>query len=113
MKGTMQGIFNSMTNLVSVNKFVFPSGGTNALTNFATGCRKLQHFIAEGVIGQNIAFPVSPLSVESMKSLIACLKDYSATGGTHTVTFKKDRETMLTAEEKAVATEKGWTLVWS
>ena len=64
-------------------------------------------------IAKSIAFQHSPLNVPTMNRIIACLKDYSSIGGTYTLTLKKDRETMLTDEEKAVATNKGWTLVWS
>lgn len=67
----------------------------------------------EGTIAKSISFSYSPLDVPTMNRIIACLKDYSSTGGTYTLTLKKDRETMLTDEEKAVATSKGWTLVWS
>ena len=67
----------------------------------------------EGTITKSIAFQHSPLDVPTMNRIIACLKDYSSIGGTYTLTLKKDRETMLTDEEKAVAINKGWTLVWS
>lgn len=67
----------------------------------------------EGVIAKSINFQHSPLDVPTMNRIIACLKDYSSTSGTYTLTLKADRETMLTDEEKAVATNKGWTLVWS
>lgn len=67
----------------------------------------------EGVIGVSIAFQNSPLNAATINRIIACLKDYSSIGGTYTLTLKKDRETMLTDAEKAVATNKGWTLVWS
>ena len=67
----------------------------------------------EGVIAKSLNFQHSPLDVPTMNRIIACLKDYSSTGGTYTLTLKADRETMLTDEEKAVATNKGWTLVWS
>ncbi|MBO5210462.1 MAG: hypothetical protein J6B22_03755 [Clostridia bacterium] len=67
----------------------------------------------EGVIAKNINFQHSPLDVPSINRIIACLKDYSSTGGTYTLTLKADRQNMLSAAEKAVATNKGWTLVWS
>ncbi|MEE0897232.1 MAG: hypothetical protein U0L88_06340 [Acutalibacteraceae bacterium] len=73
----------------------------------------LEHIGFEGVIGKSINVRYCPLSVESMNKLFACLKDYSTIGGTYTVTLKADRQNMLTEEEKAVATNKGWTLVWS
>lgn len=73
----------------------------------------LEYIGFEGVVGNSINLAYSPLTVESIKSLFACLKDYSVIGGTYTVTLKADRESMLTIEEKAFATNKGWTLVWN
>ena len=87
----------------------------NFLDNTFGSCTKLTDisFVEGSVIGKNISFKDSPLTVESMNNIIAALKDYSNSGATYTVTFKADREDMLTAEEKAAATNKGWTLVWS
>lgn len=73
----------------------------------------LKYIGFEGVVGKSIDLKDCPLTVESINKLFACLKDYSTIGGTYTVTLKADREIMLTDEEKAVATNKGWTLVWS
>ena len=86
--------------------------------NFVNGnCFDYQYSIEyigfEGVVATSIDLKDCPLTVESINKLFACLKDYSTLGGTYTVTLKADRENMLTAEEKAVATNKGWTLVWS
>lgn len=83
--------------------------------NAFSSCTKLTDisFVEGSVIGKNISFKDSPLTVESMNNIIAVLKDYSNNSATYTVTFKADREDMLTAEEKAAATNKGWTLVWS
>ena len=85
----------------------------NTFSYAFSGCSVLEEITVEGTIGTDISFSYSPLSIESMKNIISCLKDYSGTDTTHTLTFKADRETMLTDEEKAVATDKGWTLVWS
>lgn len=74
---------------------------------------RLEYIGFEGVVATSIDLGTCPLTVESINKLFACLKDYSTLGGTYTVTLKADRENMLTAEEKAVATNKGWTLVWS
>jgi hypothetical protein len=54
----------------------------------------------------------SPLTVDSMLSLFNCLADYSedTSGATHTVTLGTTNLAKLTDEDKAVATEKGWTL---
>ncbi len=87
-------------------------------TNFATNAFQYSSLLkeiteVEGVIAKNVAFQSSPLDAPTINRIIACLMDYSTTGGTHTLTLKADRETMLTDAEKAVATNKGWTLVWS
>ena len=110
---TLTAMFSSAW-VERISKFKSYATLIYAATTFS-GCSKLTDisFVEGSVIGTNISFPVSPLSVESMNNVIACLKDYSADGGTHTVTFKADRETMLTDGEKAAATEKGWTLVWN
>ena len=103
--------FDNSTALTTIRKIKVKEATTyvGAFNN----CKSLQNITFEGVIGTNISFQHSPLTVESMNSIISCLKDYSVEGGTHTLTLKADRETMLSDEEKAVATNKGWTLVWS
>ena len=65
-----------------------------------------------GVIGTN-SFNVSyctKLTHDSLMSIINCLKDYSGSGTTYTVTLGTTNLAKLTNEEKAIATEKGWTL---
>ena len=75
----------------------------------------LTHVIFEGVIGKNgLNLSQSPnLDRESLLSVVNCLKDYSAdTSGTvWKVTLGTANLAKLTAEEKAIATGKGWTLV--
>lgn len=103
--------FRGCTRLKTIKK-IFMAEHITA-TSWFTNCTSLENITFDGVIGESIDFSYSPLTVESMLSVIEHLKDYSAEGGTYTVTFKADRETMLTAEEKAVATNKGWTLLWN
>lgn len=104
--------FSQCTSLVTIRKLSVIESVTFSADCFAK-CTALENVTFEGVIGNNISFAEAPLSVTSMNNIMSCLKDYSAEGGTHTVIFKADRETMLTDAEKAVATEKGWTLVWA
>lgn len=111
--GAISYCFGHCTQLKTIDKLILKENASTAFTSAFDGCSRLENIEVEGAIWANISFHVSPLTVASMKSVISCLKDYSAEGGTHTVTFKADRETMLTAEEKKVATDKGWTLVWS
>lgn len=65
----------------------------------------------EGVIGQDLDMSYgSRLTVESMNNIISCLKDYSDTDTTHTLSLGSTKLAKLTDAEKAVATQKGWTL---
>jgi uncharacterized protein YndB with AHSA1/START domain len=43
-------------------------------------------------------------------NIIGCLSDYSGSGTTHTCTIGTANLAKLTDAEKAIATEKGWTL---
>jgi hypothetical protein len=98
----------------TIDKIVLPATQNNiTFARTFDNVARLKNIIFEGLICNDIAFPKAPLTVESMKSIINSLYDYSGTGTTHTLTFKANQENMLTEEEKAVATNKGWTLVWS
>ena len=79
-----------------------------------TDCFALENLTIEGTIGQN-GFNVSystKLSHDSLMSIITALKDYSAdTSGTQwVVTIGTTNLNKLTDAEKAIATQKGWTL---
>ena len=80
-----------------------------------TGCPKLEEVTFEGVIGQNgLSFADSPLlTKESLLNIIGCLKDYSTdtSGTSHTVTLGQTNLDKLTSDEKAIATQKGWSLL--
>lgn len=75
----------------------------------------LTHVIFEGIIGKNgLNLSQSPnLDHESLLSVVNCLKDYSADTSETVwkVTLGATNLAKLTAEEKAIATGKGWTLV--
>ena len=99
--------------LHTIEKVIFPTSGTKRISNF-NGCTSLANIVIEGKMGGgSISFSVAPLTVESMESIITSLYDYSGTGKTYTLTFKADRESLLPQEYKDIATNKGWTLVWS
>lgn len=78
--------------------------------------KNLKDVTFEGVIGQNISFSASPLlSKETLLSnggdgVFGKLKDYEGTGTTRTITLHADTKEMLTEAEKAIATQKGWTI---
>lgn len=70
------------------------------INNPFQNCTSLKNITFEGVIGGSINFSQSPLTVESMKSIITHLKDYSGTTSefTYTVTFKASAFEALEAE---------------
>lgn len=74
----------------------------------------LEHCVFEGEISKNgLAVSQSTkLDHESLLSIVNCLKDYSedTSGTAWKVTLGATNLAKLTAEEKAIATGKGWTL---
>ena len=68
-------------------------------------------FTEDSVIGANISFAQSnKLSHDSLMSIINALKDFSSTTTTKTLTLHANSKALLTDSEKAIATQKGWTL---
>jgi hypothetical protein len=86
---------------------------TNENTVFSNAfsyCPKLQNLTIDGVIGKT-GFNVSgstKLSHDSLMSIINALQ--TKTSGTWTVTLGATNLEKLTDAEKAIATQKGWTL---
>ena len=102
-------MFINCTSLVSIDKLIISekATGTN-LARMFDSCSALENVIFEGVIAADISLSGSPLlSHDSIMSLLNCMK----TGGAGTVTLGETNLAKLTDAEKAIATEKGWTLV--
>ena len=78
--------------------------------NRAFYCRALENITIEGTIGQSgFNFQLcSKLTHDSLMSIINALQ--TKTSGTWTLTLGADNLAKLTDAEKAIATEKGWTL---
>ena len=86
--------------------------------------KSLKNITIEGVIGRSIKFQHSPLTVESMKSIISALKNYTDTDseGTYTLTLIDTCKTALQEDTETVEldgvsytyfeliTAKGWNL---
>lgn len=79
-------------------------------TNTFQNCYNLENLNITGTIATNFTFSSSGITHDSLISIINALKDYSAEGGTHTCTIGSTNLGKLTDTEKAIATEKGWTL---
>ena len=108
--GNGNSAFAYTTNLHTIPLLKF-DGVTNCTQMFqrASSLANVTFAGTWDLTGLNLSF--SPLTVESILSLFATLADYSASGGTYTLTLGTTNLKKLTDEQKAIATEKGWTLV--
>ena len=82
-------------------------------TNTFTECFALANVTFEGEIGQNLSMSAcTKLTHESLMNIIGCLYDFVSNGETttRTLTIGNENLSKLTDEEKAIATQKGWTL---
>lgn len=93
--------FSYSGRLKTIDKIV--SGENLTFTNAFLSSLALANVTFEGVIGQDINFQWSPLSVESMKSVITHLKNYAGTAdaGKKTVKFTDACWTALEADSVA------------
>lgn len=76
-------------------------------------CATIQNvsFVKGSIIGTNISFQYcDKLTHDSLMNIISVLKDYSGTGTIHTLTLHTNAKAILTDGEKAIATQKGWTI---
>ena len=111
-------IFSMDTRLHTIEKLIVSE--TTYFTEMFYYCLSLKNIVFEGTIGHSISFSYSPLTVESMKSIISCLKDYSTDETNqfkYTLTLKADCWTNLEAEGEtspdgttwlAYVESKGW-----
>lgn len=107
-ENTLNVTFNK-SNIVTIDKIICLST-TIFGTAFSTS-DKLENITFEGEIGLDINFSVSPLTVESLKSIITHLKDYSGTTSeyTYTLTFKTSAFEALEAEGNTSPNGNTWT----
>lgn len=81
-------------------------------SNAFISCKELVNLTIDGIIGQN-GFDIhwsTKLTHDSLMSIINALADKSGTGTTWTITLGTDNLAKLTDTQKAIATQKGWTL---
>lgn len=106
--GEATDVFNNATALKTIRKLT-----VDRLTTFTrtfNKCAALENLTIGGTIGQN-GFDVSAstkLTHDSLMSIINALE--AKTSGTWTVTLGTTNLAKLTDAEKAIATQKGWTL---
>ena len=104
--------FANNYNLKEIEKIICKE--TNVWNVTFQGSSLLEELRIEGVIGRN-GFDVrhcTKLSHDSLMSIINALKDYreDTSGTTYTIYLGTTNLAKLTDSEKAIATEKGWSL---
>lgn len=103
------GTFQNASKLITIDLLkVLPD---NAYSNTFTGCSALENITFDGDIGNSINFSTcTKLNHDSLMSIINHLKDFSGTSTTKTCTLGSSNLAKLTDAEKAIATQKGWSL---
>lgn len=104
--------FGEMRSLVTIDKLVLKSDGSQKFNNTFTNDNKLENLTIEGTIGQN-GFNVQwcPLTHKSLMSIINALQDKTGVSGSWTVTLGPDNIAKLTSDELKIAENKGWVVV--
>lgn len=103
--------FNQATSLKTIDKLILHEGITTYQDCFAN-TSLLQNITIEGTIagtGFNVQHHKN-LTHDSLMSIINALKDYNGTTTTKTITLGATNLAKLTDNEKAIATQRGWTL---
>jgi hypothetical protein len=95
------GVFSGCRSLTTIRKIII--GETIAILNIFNACSALENITFEGVIGRDIQLHYSPLTIESMKSVISHLKNYKGTDNesTYLVKFSDDCWAALEADSTA------------
>ena len=105
----MSSVFTSCSFLETIDEIIV-SSTTPAFRDAFTGCSNLKNLTITGELaksGSNFA-PCTELTHYSLMSIINALKTY--TSGTYTINLGSTNLAKLTDAEKAIATQKGWTL---
>ena len=105
----ISNIFAGCSFLETIDEIIV-SSTTPAFGNAFHGCSNLKNLTITGELaksGSNFA-PCTALTHDSLMSIINALKTY--TSGTYSINLGSTNLAKLTDAEKAIATEKGWTL---
>lgn len=102
--------FNNCHTLHTIRKIILPKTAVDCSAYFFNNCYELTNVVFEGTLYRNFKAHAPKLSHDSLISLINALADYSGTSTTYTCSIGTTNLAKLTDEEKAIATQKGWTL---
>jgi hypothetical protein len=96
---------------VTIEKVILKDDGSQSLTDTFGSMGNLEYIRFEGTIGKSTSFSASKnLTHDSLINILEHLKDYAGSGTTYTLTLGSTNLAKLTDAEKAIATQKGWTL---
>ena len=98
--------FNNCKKLATIDRMIVKKDLTYTAT--FDNCTSLQNLTIEGVIGNAMNVSACPLTHESLMSILNALE--AKTSGTFALTLGTTNLAKLSDAEKAIATEKGWTL---
>ena len=105
--------FSVNSSVLGIDKIILKDDGSQTVNNMFTALHPgLKDIVFEGVIGQGFDLSTCPaLTIETIRNVISCLKDYSGTGTTQTIKLHANCKALLSDAEKAIITNtKGWTL---
>jgi hypothetical protein len=100
--GGINQTFHTCRNLKKIEQIILPNYSIKISEGFVS-CSGLEEIRFKGTIYEQVNFQWSPLSVESMKNIISCLKNYSGTSSEFTkrVIFKDTCWEALEADSAA------------
>lgn len=111
--GHLNYLFHQCRYLKNVEKVILNANGTQSFnTTYSFGeCDVLEHMPVEGAIGRDINLQWSPLDLESAKSIINALVNYSGTANeyVYTVKFSSTTTEYLTADGETSPNSNTWT----
>lgn len=108
----VMNMINGTAKLETVDNLILRDDGSQTFTTPIEGCTSLKNLTITGKIGQDgMRLNSCPLTHDSLMSVINALYDYSGTTTTRTITLGTTNINKLTEAEKAIATQKGWSLV--
>lgn len=102
--------FNGAVGLHTIGHLILKDDGSQNLTGIFSGCKALENITISGKIGfNNIDF--SSCTLLTHKSLMSIIYSLLETSTTKVLKIGADNLGKLSEEEKAIATQKGWSLV--
>lgn len=106
----LNSTFYGNSHLHTIEKLILKSDGTQSFQSAFHNCSSLANIVIDGVIGKSLDIRYSPLTRDSLMSIINHLKDRSAdtSGSTYKLTIGSNNIAKLTADELKIIDDKGW-----